>query len=189
MQYCSLQHWILLLSPVTSTTQYCFCFDSIPSFFLKLFLHWSPVAYWAPTDLGSSSFSILSFCPFILFTEKEMATHSSTLAWRIPGTGEPGGLPSTGRQRVGHDWSDLAPAAAASKHSTGQLTSQLYSLLNMNGSSRIRYMETMTMWKRVTKTNRWEMTPEEMDGQFWRKKIIFKTWTQVIKSIRKDFYS
>ena len=40
---------------------------SIPSFFLELFLHWSPVAYWAPTDLGSSSFSILSFCLFILF--------------------------------------------------------------------------------------------------------------------------
>ena len=67
MQYCSLQHWILLLSPVTSTTGYCFCFGSIPSFFLELFLHWSPVAYWAPTDQGSSSFSILSFCLFILF--------------------------------------------------------------------------------------------------------------------------
>jgi len=45
--------------------------------------------------------------------EKEMATHSSVLAWRIPGTGEPGGLPSMGSPRVGHDWSDLAAAAAA----------------------------------------------------------------------------
>ena len=44
--------------------------------------------------------------------EKEMATHSSVLAWRIPGTGEPGGLPSMGSPRVGHDWSDLAAAAA-----------------------------------------------------------------------------
>ena len=44
--------------------------------------------------------------------EKEMATHSSVLAWRIPGTGEPGGLPSVGSYRVGHDWSDLAAAAA-----------------------------------------------------------------------------
>ena len=42
-----------------------------------------------------------------------MATHSSVLAWRIPGTGEPGGLPSMGSHRVGHDWSDLAAAAAA----------------------------------------------------------------------------
>ena len=40
--------------------------------------------------------------------EKEMATHSSVLAWRIPETGEPGGLPSVGSHRVGHDWSDLA---------------------------------------------------------------------------------
>ena len=45
--------------------------------------------------------------------EKEMATHSSVLAWRIPGTGEPGGLPSVGSHRVGYDWSDLAAAAAA----------------------------------------------------------------------------
>ena len=45
--------------------------------------------------------------------EKEMATHSSALAWRIPGTGEPGGLPSMGSHRVGHDWSDLAVAAVA----------------------------------------------------------------------------
>ena len=66
LQYCSLQHWTLLLSPVTSTAGYCFCFDFTPSFFLELFLHWSPVAYWAPTDLGSSSFTILSFCLFIL---------------------------------------------------------------------------------------------------------------------------
>ena len=43
--------------------------------------------------------------------EKEMATHPSVLAWRIPGTGEPGGLPSMGLHRVGHDWSDLAAAA------------------------------------------------------------------------------
>ena len=45
--------------------------------------------------------------------KKEMATHSSVLAWRIPGMGEPGGLPSVGSHRVGHDWSDLAAAAAA----------------------------------------------------------------------------
>ena len=42
-----------------------------------------------------------------------MATHSSILAWRIPGTGEPGGLPSMGPHRVGHERSDLAAAAAA----------------------------------------------------------------------------
>ena len=45
--------------------------------------------------------------------EKEMATHSSVLAWKIPGMGEPGGLPSLGSHRVRHNWSDLAAAAAA----------------------------------------------------------------------------
>jgi len=45
--------------------------------------------------------------------EKETATHSSVLAWRIPGTGEPGGLLSMGSHRVGYDWRDLAAAAAA----------------------------------------------------------------------------
>ena len=67
MQYRSLQHQTLLPSPVTSTTGCCFRFGAISSFFLELFLHWSPVAYWAPTNLGSSSFSVLSFCLFILF--------------------------------------------------------------------------------------------------------------------------
>ena len=67
VQYCSSQHQTLLPSPVTSTTGCYFCFGSISSFFLELFLHWSPVAYWAPTDLGSSPFSVPSFCLFILF--------------------------------------------------------------------------------------------------------------------------
>ena len=67
MQYYSLQHRTLLPSLVTSTAGYCFCFGSIPSFLLELFLHWPPVAYWAPPDLRSSSFRVLSFCLFILF--------------------------------------------------------------------------------------------------------------------------
>ena len=57
MHYCSLQHQTSLPSPVTSTTGQCFHFGSITSFFLELFLHSSPVAYWAPSDLGSSSLS------------------------------------------------------------------------------------------------------------------------------------
>ena len=67
MQYWSLQHQILLLSPVTSTTGYYFCFGSIPSFFLELFLHWSPLAYWAPADLWEFIFQCPIFCLFILF--------------------------------------------------------------------------------------------------------------------------
>ena len=67
MQYCSLQHWTFLPTPVTSTTGCCFCFGSISSFFLELFLHSSPVGCWVPTDLGSSSFSVIFLCVFILF--------------------------------------------------------------------------------------------------------------------------
>ena len=48
--------------------------------------------------------------------EKEIATHSGVLAWRISGKAEPGGLPSMGSHRVGHNWSDLAAAAAAAVH-------------------------------------------------------------------------
>ena len=62
MQYCSLQNQSLLPLLVTSTTGCCFCFGSASSFFLELVLQWSPIAYCASTDLGSSSFSVLSFC-------------------------------------------------------------------------------------------------------------------------------
>ena len=67
MQYCSLQHRTLLPSLVTSTAGCCFCFSSVSSFFLELFLHSCPVAYWAPTNLGSSCFNVISFCFFIVF--------------------------------------------------------------------------------------------------------------------------
>ena len=72
---------------------------------------------WGAADHGvAKSRTRLSDFPFTFHfhaLEKEMATHSSVLAWRVPGTGEPGGLPSMGSHRVGHDWSDLAAAAAA----------------------------------------------------------------------------
>ena len=64
LQYCSLQHQTLFPSPVTSTTGWYFCSGSISSLFLELFLHWSSVASLAPSDLGSSSFSVLCFLPF-----------------------------------------------------------------------------------------------------------------------------
>ena len=54
----------------------------------------------------------LHHCTNIVPTEKAMAPHSSTLAWKISWTEEPGGLPSLGSHRVGHDWSDLTAAAA-----------------------------------------------------------------------------
>ena len=138
MQYCSSQHQTLLPSPVTSTFRCCFCFVFVFSFFLDLFLHSFPVAYWAIYQPGELIFQCPIFLPFhTMYTynwwaslvaqrlkclpamwetwvrslgwedplEKEMATHSSILAWKIPWTEEPGGLQSMGLQRVRHDWS------------------------------------------------------------------------------------
>ena len=73
-------------------------------------------AWWAAVHGVAKSQTRLSDFTFTFHfhaLEKEMATHSSVLAWRILGTGEPGGLPSMGSHRVGHDWSNLAAAAAA----------------------------------------------------------------------------
>ena len=93
MQYCSLQHRYLLPAPVTSTTGCYFSFGSISSFFLPLFLHCSPVAYWAPTNLRSSSFSVLSFCLFILFIGFSRQEYWSGLSFPSP---------------VNHFWSELS---------------------------------------------------------------------------------
>ena len=89
--------------------------------------HSSTVAWKNPMDGGAWSAAVhgvaksqtklsnFTFTFHFHALEKEMATHSSVLAWRIPGTGEPGGLPSMGLHRVGHNWSDLAAAAAAAQ--------------------------------------------------------------------------
>ena len=72
-------------------------------------------AWWAAVHGVARSRTQLSDFTFTFHFhafEKEMATHSSVLAWRMPGTGEPGGLPSVESHRVGHNWSDLAAAAA-----------------------------------------------------------------------------
>ena len=73
-------------------------------------------AWWAAVHGVAKSWTRLSDFTFTFHfhtLEKEMATHSSILAWRIPGTEEPGGLPSMGLHRVGPDRSDLAAAAAS----------------------------------------------------------------------------
>ena len=72
-------------------------------------------AWWAAVRGVTKSRTRLSDFTFTFHfhaLEKEMATHSSIPAWRIPGTGEPGGLASMGLHRVGHDWSDLAAEGA-----------------------------------------------------------------------------
>ena len=107
------------------------CLVVFPTFFnLSLILQYgngTPLQYSClenPMDGGAWSAAVhgvaksrtrLSDFPFTFHfhaLEKEMATHSTVLAWRIPGTGEPGGLPSMGSHRVGHNWSDLAAVAA-----------------------------------------------------------------------------
>ena len=75
-------------------------------------------AWWAAIHEVAKSRTWLSDFPFTFHfhaLEKEMATHSSVLAWRIPGTEETGGRLSMGLHRVGHNWSDLAAAAAQAK--------------------------------------------------------------------------
>ena len=73
-------------------------------------------AWWAVVHGVAKSRTQLSDFTFTFHfhaLEKAMATHSSVLAWRIPGMGEPGGLPSMGLHRVRHNRSNLAAAAAA----------------------------------------------------------------------------
>ena len=64
-------------------------------------------------EWGRTRLSDFTFTFHFHALEEEMATHSNVLAWRIPGMGEPGGLPSMGSHRLGHDWSNLAASATA----------------------------------------------------------------------------
>ena len=82
-------HWVILFFFLLCMsgdifTGCCFCFGSISSFFLEFFLYWSPVAYRAPRDLGSSSFSVLSFCLFILFLGFSRQEYWSDLPFPFP---------------------------------------------------------------------------------------------------------
>ena len=121
--------------------------DTDFSLFFFFFLSWSPClssgegngkplqysclenpmdggAWWATVHaVATSRLRLIDFTFTFHFhtMEKEMVTHSSVLAWRIPGTAEPGGLLSMGSHRVGHDWSDLAAAAARLSLSISQI--------------------------------------------------------------------
>ena len=75
--------------------------------------YWSGLPFPSPGDLPNPEIKPMSlYISCISRPEKAMAPHSSTLAWRIPWTEEPGRLQSMGSLRVGHDWSDLAAALA-----------------------------------------------------------------------------
>ena len=108
--------------------------------------HPTPGAWWAAVHGVAGSRTWLSdFTSNFHFhaLEKEMATHSSVLAWRILGTGEPGGLPSMGLHRAGHDWSDLAAAA-------GQTTSQKDRMDNrLNTEPRARNIRKLVLTRKM----------------------------------------
>ena len=77
--------------------------------FRCIYKHWEESTW----DSSLEDVSGLDLTVISILQEKAMATHSSTLAWKIPWTEEPGGLQSMGSHRVGHHWSDLAAVAAA----------------------------------------------------------------------------
>ena len=83
-----------------------------------------------------------------------MAPHSSVLAWRIPGTGEPGGLPSLGSQRVGRDGSDLAAAAADHAHCGRRFRCPSMSTLTCLVHGRVMFL--------------WSLLPLESCDEFWK---------------------
>ena len=105
-------------------------------------------------------------------TEEAMAPHSSILAWRIPGTGEPGGLPSMGSHRVGHDWSNLAAAADLNLMEWGWVGAQLvfsvpHRLVFFGGCQNV--------WN-VTKTNFWLFLEELRRPQVALLPAVWETW-------------
>ena len=114
-------------------------------------------AWWAAVHGVTKSRTRLSNFTFTFHfhaLEKEMATHSSVLAWRIQGTGEAGGLPSLGSQRVGHNWSDLA--AAAARHVSeewhgplGILNKNIYlTVVHLKLIHILEQMQACTVWER-----------------------------------------
>ena len=83
MQCCSLQYWTSIPSHIHNWAL--FCFGSASSFFWELFLHPTPVVYWIPSNLGSSSFSVLLLCLFILFMGFSRQEHWGGLSFPSPG--------------------------------------------------------------------------------------------------------
>ena len=98
--------------------------------------------------------------------EKGLATHSSILAWRIPGTGEPGGLPAMGSHRVGHDWSDLAAATKTAQMVRQWSAYNAGDLGSIPGSGKIS-------WRR-----KWQPTPIFLPEKSWgwRSLVGYSPW-------------
>ena len=119
----SFSHFLigLFVSLILSCLNCLYILESIVSCFLCYFLlFWGLIFHHfygflcCAKPFKFNQVSLVYFCFYFHYSRRweEMATHSSVLAWRIPGMGEPGGLLSTGSHRVRHDWSDLAAVAA-----------------------------------------------------------------------------
>ena len=126
---------------------------------------------------GRTQLSDFTFTFHFPALEKEMATHSSVLAWRIPGTGEPGGLLSMGSHRVGHDWSDLAAAAAGGGSKRVLLWFMSNSVLPMFSSKHFIVSGlTFRLWKKTTCSSTEE----------WIKKMWYIYTMEYYSAIKKN---
>ena len=105
-------HWLARSSILSYT-----CLSSVFLLWKSVYSNLMPVSFFFFFELSGVANSRIrpSDLTFTFHAlEQEIATHSNVLAWRIPGTWEPGWLPSMGLHRVGHDWSDLTAAAVMS---------------------------------------------------------------------------
>ena len=117
----------------------------------------SPWGRKEPTRL--SAFTFTFHFPAL---EKEMATHSSVLAWRIPGTGEPGGLPSMGSHRVGHDWSDLA---AGKKNGNSDKLYFLGSKIIADGDCSLEIKRRLLFGRKAVRKQRYHFADKGLSSQ------------------------
>ena len=137
-------------------------------------------AWWAAVHGVTKSRTQLSDFTFTFHfhaLEKEMATHSRVLAWRIRGMGEPGGLPSMGSHRVGHDWSDLA-AAAVEWYTYIYIYIYVYIYIWFNKYNDLKIRSILQQAKRNSKGTKKEngTKKNEVDPTYFEK--IKKEWTR-----------
>ena len=129
-------------------------------------------AWWAAVHGVTKSQTRLSDFTFTFHfhaLEKEMATHSSVLAWRMPGTGEPGGLPSMGSHRVRHDWSDLAAVSAHGKSQRVLPRPRSHTPSLHSGNTRVKATLSGT-WNEEDKSN-----SKFLEDSFFLRSSTFKT--------------
>ena len=101
--------------------------------------------------------------------KKEMATHSSVLAWRIPGAGEPGGLTSMGSHRVGHDWSDLAAAAVNKASGCDGIPAELFKTLKDYTIKVLNYQSI-----KVLSTRKWPLDWKSQSSSHFPRRTVLR---------------